>query len=368
MSNNETYDRFESNLRLPAPSIKVAITQGDTNGIGFEVILKALEDPQILELFIPVIYGTPKALAIHRKTLNLPELNINTIKKAEQAQKNKINLVSVSEQDVKVEFGKQDAAAGEMALLALNQAVSDIKSGSVDVVVTAPINKKSIQGEGFNFPGHTEYLAGRFNARDSLMLMVSDNLRVGVATGHIPLEKVPGVITEKLLTDKIRMMHDSLIQDFGIPSPKIAILGLNPHSGENGLLGSEEEKTIKPVIAKLASKNMLVFGPFAADGFFGSGSYTHFDGILAMYHDQGLLPFKTLASGKGVNFTAGLPLVRTSPAHGTAFEIAGTNAANGDSMRQALYLACDIYRNRQEWRELTQNPLKVAQPHHSEYE
>jgi len=367
----EDDDIRESNeqaVSLPKPTIRVAITQGDTNGIGYEVIIKALEDPQILDLFIPIVYGVAKVAAFHRKTLSTSDLPLNHIKRADQAVRNKVNLVNLTDQEVKIELGQETPTGGDMALLALNEAVSDIKSGKADVLVTAPISKKNIQGDGFRFPGHTEFLAGKFNARDSLMLMVGGNIRIGVATGHIPLEKVSEAITEKLLFEKIKMMHESLLQDFGIPSPRIAVLGLNPHAGEKGLLGNEEQRVLIPAIEKAASRNMLVFGPFPADGFFFFFNYKKFDGILAMYHDQGLIPFKTIVAGEGVNFTAGLPVIRTSPAHGTAFEIAGTDSASGDSMRHALYLACDIYRKRMEWKELTKNPLKVSQPHHSDYE
>lgn len=369
MTEDEDLNEYrEQAVNLPAPALKVAITQGDTNGIGYEVIFKALEDPHILDLFIPVIYGSSKVATFHRKTISIAELPFHHIKKADQALKYKLNLLNLTDQEVKVELGEQTLEGGEMALLALNEAVADIKSGTVDVLVTAPISKKNIQSDGFRFPGHTEYLAGKFNGRDPLMFMVSNNLRIGVATGHIPLEKVSESITEKGLFDKIKLMNDSLIQDFGIPCPRIAIMGLNPHAGEKGLLGTEEEGIIIPAIAKATARNILAFGPFPADGFFGSGNFMKFDGILAMYHDQGLIPFKTIAAGSGVNFTAGLPVIRTSPAHGTAFEIAGTDSASGDSMRQAIYLACDIYRHRMEWKELTKNPLKVAQPHQTDYE
>jgi len=340
--------------------INVGITHGDINGIGYEVIIKTLMDNRILDLFTPIIYGCPKVASFYRKALNIVDFNFNTIHKAEAAIPKRSNLVSIYEQDAKIDIGTSTPVAGELAYLALEAAVSDLKDGHIDVLVTAPINKKNIQSPLFDFPGHTEYLAQKFNVRDYLMLMVCDNLRIGVVTGHIPLHEVPLKLTTELILRKIKILNESLIKDFNIQKPKIALLGLNPHAGDNGLLGLEEEQIIIPAVNQAMNKGILAYGPYPADGFFASSTYTQFDGVLAMYHDQGMLPFKTLAFDSGVNFTAGLPVVRTSPAHGTAYDIAGKDLASPDSFRAAIFLACDIYRNRQMFAELNANPLKTG--------
>ena len=340
--------------------IVVGITHGDMNGIGYEIIIKAFLEPRLLELFTPVVYGSSKVASYHRKALNINDFSFNLIKKADQANPKRPNIINVHDKDIKIDLGESTTEAGELSLLALEAAVEDLKNNQIDVLVTAPINKKNIQSEHFHFSGHTEYLADKFGASDYLMLMVSDQIRIGVITGHIPLSEVPVTITEELILHKIRIMNESLQKDFAIGKPRIAILGLNPHASDDGLIGNEEKEIIIPAIAKANNSDILAFGPYPADGFFGSNNYSKFDGILAMYHDQGLIPFKTLSFESGVNFTAGLPIVRTSPAHGTAYDIAGKDMASPDSLRAAIYLACDIFNNRLMYDEITANPLTVA--------
>jgi len=340
--------------------IVVGITHGDMNGIGYEVIIKALLDPRIFELFAPVVYGSSKVASYHRKSLNINDFSFNLIKKADQANPKRPNIINVHDKDVKIDLGLSTPEAGELSLLALEAAVEDLKNKQIDVLVTAPINKKNIQSGTFHFPGHTEYLADKFGVSDFLMLMISDQTRIGVVTGHIPLSEVPKVITEELILNKLKIMNESLLKDFGIRKPRIAVLGMNPHAGDDGLIGIEEKTIIVPAIEKAFSSGILAFGPFPADGFFGSNNFTKFDGILAMYHDQGLIPFKTISFESGVNFTAGLPFVRTSPAHGTAYDIAGKDMASPDSLRAAMYLACDIFNNRMMHDELNANPLVIS--------
>jgi 4-hydroxythreonine-4-phosphate dehydrogenase len=340
--------------------IKVGITQGDINGIGYEIIIKTLSNPRILEICTPIVYGSSKVASYHRKTLDVPEFNLNLVRSAEFAVHKRANIINVFDKEVKIDLGTSTEIAGQLSLLALESAVNDLKHNSIDVLVTAPINKKNIQSPTFQFPGHTEYLASKFESKDHLMLMVSNNIRIGVITGHVPLKDVSSHITENLIISKIKTLNESLVKDFGIHRPRIAILGLNPHAGDNGVLGNEEQNIIIPAINKAKQDGIFVFGPFPADGFFGSSSFTHFDGILAMYHDQGLIPFKLLASGTGVNFTAGLSIIRTSPAHGTAYDLAGKNESSAESFREALYLAVDIFRNRKMHKKLIANPLKVT--------
>lgn len=337
--------------------IIIGITHGDFNGISYEVIMKALDDKRITELFTPVIYCIPKILSYYRKNINLDEFNYKIINNARQLVHNKVNVVSLTNEEVKVEQGLSTRIAGQFAYQALETAVADLKDNLIDVLVTAPVNKNNIQSEEFHFPGHTEYLTERFNSPSSLMLMVHQKLRIGTITGHIPIHQVAGSITEELITTKINILNHSLISDFGIQKPKIAILGLNPHASDNGVIGDEEKRIIQPAITAAKKQGLLVYGTFPADGFFGSDEYTRYDGILAMYHDQGLIPFKTLAFKGGVNFTAGLPVVRTSPAHGTAYEIAGKEIASEESIRQAIYLAIDIFRTRNMIAEINANPL-----------
>jgi 4-hydroxythreonine-4-phosphate dehydrogenase len=338
--------------------ITVGISQGDINGIGYEVIMKALIDPAINELFVPVVYGSPKVAAYHRKALNLNNFNFNNIRVAEEANQKRINLVNCLDDNVRVELGKSTQHGGESALISLEKAIDDLKAGKINVLVTAPIDKKNVQSDTFKFPGHTEYLKSKFGVEEALMFMIGECLKIGIVTGHVPLSKVPELITRDSVLKKIRLMDHSLKLDFAIRKPRIAVLGLNPHAGDNSLLGSEEEEKIAPAIAKAQQDGILAFGPFPADGFFGAGSFKNFDGILAMYHDQGLTPFKALSFDTGVNFTAGLPVIRTSPVHGTAFSIAGKGEASENSFRQALYLACDIYRNRKLYNEISRNPLR----------
>lgn len=340
--------------------IKVGITQGDINGIGYEIILKTVGDLRIAELCIPVIYGSAKVATYHRKALDLPPVTFNQIQKAEDAEINKINIINCIPDDVKVELGKSTKAAGSASYEALERATADLNNGVIDVLVTAPINKENIQQDNFQFPGHTEYLEKKFekDGNKSLMILAKDNLRVALVTSHIPLAEVSEAITTEKIKQTTEIFNRSLMRDFNIQKPRIAILALNPHAGENGLLGKEENDTIIPAIKELHDQDILCFGPYAADGFFGSGHFRSFDGIIAMYHDQGLVPFKTLAMEEGVNFTAGLSIIRTSPAHGTAYDIVGKNEASEDSFRSAIYLAIDTFRNRIEYDKAHENPLK----------
>jgi len=341
--------------------IRVGISHGDINGIGYEVIIKAFRDPRILELFTPVVYGSSKAASYHRKAINLQEFSFNIIKSAEQISPLKANLINCCEKEIKIELGKSRNDAGELALQSLEEAIAGLKNNDIQILVTAPINKHNIQSEGFKFPGHTEYLAEKFGNQTPLMLMVCDSLRLGVITGHIPLKDVSATLTVDLIMEKVRIMNNSLKVDFGIRKPKIALLGLNPHAGDEGLLGSEDLEVIVPAIKKAFEEDILAYGPYPADGFFGSQSYKNFDGVLAMYHDQGLIAFKTLAFESGVNYTAGLSIVRTSPAHGTAYDIAGKNMASSESFTSAIYLGIEIYKNRLMHQELTKNPLITSE-------
>jgi 4-hydroxythreonine-4-phosphate dehydrogenase len=339
-------------------SIIAGISHGDINGIGYEVIIKALSDPTINDICIPVVYGSPKVAAYHRKALNINNFSFNNIRSAEEAHPKKANMINCLDDNTRVELGKSTPQGGEAALISLGNAVDDLKSGRINVLITAPIDKKNIQSESFNFKGHTDYLKSKAGVEEVLMFMISESMRIGMATDHVPLSKVPSLITIESLLRKIRLMNQSLILDFGIRKPRIAVLGLNPHAGDNSLLGTEEAEIITPAIVQANKEGILTFGPFPADGFFGAGSFVKFDGILAMYHDQGLTPFKALSFDSGVNYTAGLPFIRTSPVHGTAFSIAGKGEASENSFRQAIYLACDIFRNRQVYAEISKNPLK----------
>jgi len=338
--------------------IKVGISHGDINGIGYEVIIKTLMEPRILEMCTPVIYGSPKVAAYHRKALNLEHLSFNHVRGAQEASANKVNIINCIDENIRVELGKSTPSAGESSLQALERAVADLQKGNIDVLVTAPINKYNIQSEQFNFPGHSEYLAQQFKTDDFVMLMVSENLKVGVVTGHIPLSDVAKQITRKKILNKIRIINRSLAEDFQVTNPRIAVLGLNPHAGDNGLIGKEEMEIIIPALEQARNEGITAMGPYPSDGFWGSGNYARFDAVLAMYHDQGLIPFKLLSFERGVNYTAGLPMVRTSPAHGTAYDIAGEDKASPDSFREALYLAIDIHKNRQIYKEISRDPLK----------
>lgn len=342
--------------------IKVGITHGDTNGIGYEVILKTLEDNRLADLCTIVVYGSAKAASFYRKAMELPQVQFTRIDSDADARDGVFNIVNVVGEDLKIEPGVASEAAGAAALAALEAAVADLRAGNIDVLVTAPIDKHSIQSPDFKFPGHTEYLQSSLADEEhpdakALMVLCTDYLRVALATAHMPIAEVPGALTKELIKDKLKDFDLSLRRDFGIQNPRIAVLSLNPHAGERGLLGKEEEETIIPAIAEAQADKILAFGPYAADGFFGSESYRAFDGVLAMYHDQGLAPFKTIAMDQGVNFTAGLPFVRTSPDHGTGYDIAGKGQASAESMRSAIYMALDIYRNRGRHEDAYRRPL-----------
>lgn len=326
--------------------IRVGITHGDINGVGYEVILKTFSDPVMLELCTPIVYGSPKVAAYHRKAIDL-QTTFSIINTAEEAQDDRLNILSCTDDELKVELTKPTPEAGKAALDALEKALEDYREGLIDVLVTAPINKHTIQSESFQFPGHTEYIEERVGeGQKSLMILMKNDFRVALVTGHIPVKDIASTITKELIMEKMSIFHRSLKMDFGIDSPRIAVFSLNPHAGDNGLIGSEEQEIIIPAMKEMIAKGVQCFGPFPADGFMGSGNFCHFDGILAMYHDQGLAPFKALAMDEGVNFTAGLPIVRTSPAHGTAYDIAGQGIATENSFRQAIYTAIDVYRNR----------------------
>ena len=338
--------------------IRVGITHGDINGVGYEVILKTFSDPTMLELCTPVIYGSPKVAAYHRKAMEIPT-NFSIVNTAEDAQDGRVKVVNCIEEELKVELSKPTPEAGKAALTALEKALADYRAGLFDVLVTAPINKHTIQSDTFHFPGHTEYIEERVgDGQKALMILLKGDFRVALVTGHVPVRDIPGMLTKELIMEKMEIFHQSLKKDFGIDNPRIAVFSLNPHAGDHGLLGTEEEEIIIPAMKEMIAKGVQCFGPYPADGFMGSGNYTHFDGILAMYHDQGLAPFKALAMDEGVNFTAGLPIVRTSPAHGTAYDIAGKGVASEDSFRQAVYVAMDVFRNRAWEKEISARPLR----------
>lgn len=339
-------------------TIRVGISHGDINGIGYEVIMKTLLDPRILEMCTPIVYGSPKVAAYHRKALNINNLSFNHIRTTKEATPRRAHIINCIDENIRVELGKATPLAGESSFMALDRAASDLENGFIDVLITAPINKDNIQSEHFNFPGHTEFLAEKFNTKNYIMLMVSDTMKMGVVTTHMPLSQVSQSLTTELILNKIKIIARSLQQDFSITKPRIAVFGLNPHAGDNGLLGSEEKEIIIPAINQAKKDGIIALGPYPADGFFGSEDYRKFDAILAMYHDQGLIPFKLASFERGVNYTAGLPFVRTSPAHGTAYSLAGEDKASPESFRQALYLAIDIYKNRQIYDEISQNPLR----------
>jgi len=342
-----------------AENIIVGISIGDLNGIGSEVILKTFEDTRMLELCTPVIFANAKIVSFLRKELNI-DIAIHGIDKIEQLVVGKINVLNVWREGVNLELGKNDDVVGGYAIKSFVTATKALKEGLVDVLVTAPINKYNIQSEEFKFPGHTDYLDKELEG-DALMLMVHDDLRVGLLTDHVPVNEVAKHLNEKLISSKIKTIIQTLKQDFEIEKPKVAVLGLNPHSGDNGVIGQEEEKIIKPALKKLFEAGNMVFGPFPADGFFGSAQYEKYDAVIATYHDQGLIPFKTLSFGNGVNYTAGLNKIRTSPDHGTAYEIAGKGVANHESFKEAVYLAIDIYNKRNDYQELIKNPLKTKE-------
>jgi 4-hydroxythreonine-4-phosphate dehydrogenase len=340
--------------------LKIGISIGDVNGIGLEIIIKTLSDSRIYDYFTPIVYGHTKVASFYRRIADVAEFHFNVIDSPPQAQPKKPNMINCWEEDVKIEPGIPNKAVGKYAYLSLQRATDDLLAGHIDALVTAPINKDTIQSDDFNFPGHTEYLQDRAGAADSLMFLVSDTLRIGVVTGHIPVADVAGSITTEKILSKLRIMNTSLKQDFWLRKPKIAVLGLNPHAGDNGLIGTEEQDIITPAIQEARAADILAMGPYAADGFFANGTYMQFDAVLAMYHDQGLIPFKQIAFESGVNFTAGLSFIRTSPDHGTAYDIAGKNEASEISFREALFTALHIIRHRRETAELNENPLVFA--------
>ncbi len=342
-----------------AENIIVGISIGDLNGIGSEVILKTFEDTRMLELCTPVIFANVKLMSFIKKTFELTAF-VNGIDKLDQIVLGKINVINTWREPVEINYGTNDDKIGGYAIKSFEAATQALKDGAIDVLVTAPINKYNIQSEAFKFPGHTDYLSKIFE-QEALMLMVNDNLRVGLLTDHIPVTDVAKQLTEKLIIQKVETLHKTLVQDFSINKPKIAILGLNPHAGDNGVIGKEDDAVIKPTVKKLFEKGMMVFGPYSADGFFGSGQYEKFDAVLAAYHDQGLIPFKTLSFGNGVNYSAGLPKIRTSPDHGTAFEIAGKGIADNSSFKEAVYLAIDVYHSRIQHLEISKKPLKIQE-------
>lgn len=339
-----------------ADKIRVGISIGDLNGIGSEIVLKTFEDARMMELCTPVVFASTKTLTFIKKKLKF-DITFQGVEEASQAIEGKFNVVNVWKENVTLNFGQETEEGGKYAFLSLQAATNALKNDDVDILVTAPINKHNIQSEEFKFPGHTDYLAKELGG-DSLMFMITDTLKVGLLTDHVAVKDVATVITPDLIKKKIDIISKTLQQDFRIAQPKIAVLGINPHSGDNGVIGKEDEEIMKPTLEKLRNAGKLIFGPYSADSFFGSGNYKNFDAIVAAYHDQGLIPFKTLSFGSGVNFTAGLSRIRTSPDHGTAYEIAGKNEADHRSFKEAVFKGMDIFRSRREYAELTQNVLK----------
>lgn len=339
--------------------VRIGISWGDPHGIGSECILKAFSDERVLQDLIPVVYGHADSLRRQAELFGVA-VDIRSTEEPERTKPGALYCVDVVDSPLEPDWGQPHPSAGEFARKSLEAAVEDLAATKVDVLVTAPINKDTIQGGKFKFPGHTEYLADMAGVDEVLMILASGALRVGVVTGHVPIKDVAAILTKERIMSKARLLHDSLARDFGVASPRIAVMGLNPHAGDNGLIGEEEKTVILPAVRALQEQGIDAHGPFGADGFFGTGGYKHFHGVLAMYHDQGLVPFKSLAFGEGVNFTAGLPIVRTSPDHGTAFDIAGKGAADGSSLRAACWAAMDIRRNRTEFKEMTANPLEIS--------
>jgi len=327
---------------------KIGITHGDLNGISYEVIMKTLADQKILEICTLVVYGSAKVTNYYRKLLEMNDFSFQFIKNAQQATPKRPNLIILNDEEIKITLGESSAVAGKMAETALIAACNDLKNKSIDALVTAPVNKFNIQSPSFKFEGHTEFFSDRFNAKDTMMLMVSENLKVGFVTNHSAINETGKLLNKEWVVKKIKILNNSLIQDFMCTNPKIAVLAFNPHAGDKGLFGNEEIEILDPAIKQAFEQNINAFGPFPADGFFASGQYKQYDAVLAMYHDQGMIPFKLLAYEGGVNFTAGLPIVRTSPAHGTGYDIAGKNIASPDAMRNAIYWAIDILKNRKE--------------------
>ncbi len=337
--------------------IIVGISVGDLNGIGLEVVLKTFEDKRMLDFCTPVVFGSSKVVSHHNKFAQ-SELQSFAISHLGKINPNKMNVLNVWEEEVAMNLGTPTEESGSYALQSLVLATDALRDGNIDLLITAPISKDNMQSETFNFAGHTEFLESKL-AGESLMILMTEGLRLGLVTGHVPVSKVAETITKELILKKVEIMHRTLVQDFGISKPKIAVLGLNPHCGDNGVIGNEDEELIRPTLLEIQEKGKLVYGPYAADGFFGSKNYQKFDGVLAMYHDQGLVAFKTIAFGSGVNFTAGLSGIRTSPDHGTAFEIAGKGAANPSSFKEALFTGLEIFKTRSRYKRLSENRLKV---------
>jgi len=343
-----------------AKMLTIGITQGDSNGIGYEVIIKSLCDPRVLDMFIPVVYGSSKFFGFNKKLIpEAEQLNTNVISNPADAKAKRVNIINCVPDSFNIEFGQATKEGASAAFSSLKAAVADLKSGAIDALVTAPFNKHSMAESGFAFPGHTEYLENQFQGGSSLMFMCSERLKVGVVTNHTPLAKVSEVLNSELILNKLRVMNQSLKRDFCIEKPRIALLGLNPHAGDGGSLGNEEIDIISPARQAAVDEGIMAFGPFSPDGFFGTNHFTKFDAVLAMYHDQGLIPFKTIAFDEGVNFTAGLPIIRTSPDHGTGYDIAGKNMASPRSMLYAIYMAIDVCNHRKLYDEITADPLKI---------
>jgi len=338
--------------------IKVGISIGDFNGIGIEIVLKTFLDKRMLDFCTPIIFGSTKLVSAYKKDMNI-NVSYNGVKQVDSAISGKLNILNLWNDEVEIDLGKPTESSGEYAFKSLQAATESLIKGEIDILVTAPINKDNIQSENFKFPGHTEFLESKLEG-ESLMILMTNNLRIGLITGHIPVSKVSETITPELIKKKVAILYKTLVQDFAISKPKIAVLGLNPHCGDNGVIGNEDDEIIRPTITEIQNTGQLVYGPYAADSFFGSENYKNFDAILAMYHDQGLAPFKTLSFGEGVNFTAGLDKVRTSPDHGTAYELAGKQLANINSFKEAVFSGIQIFKTREEYKSLTENTLKKA--------
>lgn len=358
--NNSRRTPFRSRREREDDNIRLGISQGDVNGIGYEVLLKCFSDTRMFENCTPILYGSSKVASYHKKLINATDFPFVNIRTVEQAESSKFNILNIIQDEVKIDIGQPTEIGGRLAAMSLDYACHDLMNGKLDALVTNPINKKNIQSEKFNFPGHTEYLTNKFGVEESLMIMTCHDLHIGIMTNHLSLSQVPKVLNRELILRKLQVMDSSLKRDFGIRMPKIAVLALNPHAGDRGLIGTEDDSIVAPAIREAFDNGILAFGPYPADGFFGNGTFREFDGVMALYHDQGLIPFKLMSFTEGVNFTAGLPYVRTSPSHGTAYEIAGKNIASAQSFRNAVFLAMDIIRNRREFDALSANTLRAA--------
>jgi 4-hydroxythreonine-4-phosphate dehydrogenase len=358
--NNSRRTPSRSRRERDNDNIRLGISQGDVNGIGYEVLLKCFSDTRMFENCTPILYGSSKVASYHKKLINATDFRFVNIRTVEQAETSKFNILNIIQDEVKLDIGQATEVGGRLAAMSLDYACHDLMQGKLDALVTNPINKKNIQSDKFNFPGHTEYLTNKFGVEESLMIMTCHDLHIGIMTNHLSLSQVPKVLDRELILRKLQVMDSSLKRDFGIRMPKIAVLALNPHAGDRGLIGTEDDSIVAPAIREAFDNGILAFGPYPADGFFGNGTFREFDGVMALYHDQGLIPFKLMSFTEGVNFTAGLPYVRTSPSHGTAYEIAGKNIASAQSFRNAVFLAMDIIRNRREFDALSANTLRAA--------